>query len=49
MIGAQLEAVNSFVLGEAEGRTPAPLDILGQMTLVKLAGKDTAEVRRCFS
>lgn len=41
MTEAQMEKGNSFILGEAEGRTPEPLDILGQATLVKLASSDT--------
>jgi quercetin dioxygenase-like cupin family protein len=39
-MGAQI-TVNSFVLGESEGRTPEALNILGQATLVKLTSSDT--------
>ena len=35
------ETMNTFILEEAEGRTAEPLNILGQPTLVKLAGSDT--------
>ena len=41
-MGTQMETVNTFIVGEADGRTPEPLDILGQKTLVKLASSDTA-------
>lgn len=38
---AQVATGNSFFLAKAEGRTPEPLNILGQATLVKLASSDT--------
>src|SRR5260370_42407446 len=36
-----VSSLTSFSLVPEEGRTPEPLDILGQMTLVKLASADT--------
>jgi quercetin dioxygenase-like cupin family protein len=36
-----VSSMTAFSLGAEEGRTPEPLDILGQMTLVKLANADT--------
>jgi quercetin dioxygenase-like cupin family protein len=41
MMETQLEAASSFVLEEGEGRTQEALNIMGQTTLVKLAGSDT--------
>lgn len=45
---AQVEAVNSFVLGEAEGRTAEPLNIMGETTLVKVASSDTGGAAAVF-
>ena len=37
----QITKLNAFSVAASEGRTPAPLDILGEPVLVKLASTDT--------
>jgi len=43
-----VSSLAAFSLGAEEGRTREPLDILGQMTLVKLANADTAGAAAVF-
>jgi len=48
MTKVQTSTANSFIVGSDEGRTPQPLDILGEPVLVKLASSDSEGAAAVF-